>query len=397
MDKNKFCIKPFNSIHIGTKGNIKTCCVIKPLKSEFTGEKKFNLQYNSIQDFWQSDYRKYLLNSFIDGKKIKECDACWNDEKKGTKSMRQFTNREYGIIGNKKPLQYLSLLNKVDMLHPEDYNLDITNLCNLKCYMCTGESSSRLLVENKALGIEDLNQKDYDHDEESLNYLIQQIIQNKVRSITLQGGEPLINPKILTMLEKLSEQETAGKITVWITTNGTGYSDKIFQILEKFDKIKLIFSIDGTDKINDYLRFPSDFKTIESNVKEYIKLKNATFMLAYTVQNFNLLYIKDIIDFTIKYNIYLKLNILHTPTYLHHSVLPVKTKKEALKRLYQIEKEKLIHVTNFDSLISQVETCLHDDISRELDFFKSIISKRDNHRQVRISNFLPELASDLNI
>ena len=70
--------------------------------------------------------------------------------------------------------------------------------------MCTGESSSKLLIENNALGIENLDQKDYDVSDKKLQKLISYIVDNNVTNVTLHGGEQLINPKIILLLKKLS-------------------------------------------------------------------------------------------------------------------------------------------------------------------------------------------------
>ena len=401
MEKNKFCIRPFNSIRVDTDGSMSTCCRINSKHSEFKGKHNYNLRTNSIKDFWQSDYRKTLAQAFLNSEQSKECQTCWDEEKRGIKSFRQFSNNEYGILGNKKPSEYLTLLKKQNLSHPEDYNLEITNLCNLKCYMCKGGSSSKLLVENNDLqladsdGIRNKKQEDYDVDDVRLDYLIDQIVEENVTSITLQGGEPLLNPKIIKMLQKLGEGDTAKKVKVLITTNATQYSERILNILRKFEKIHIIFSIDGVGKVNDYLRYPSDFHQIKSNVKNYKTLGNATFMITCTVQNINLLYVKDMIEFAWQNGIHLKLGILDIPSYLHLSVLPTITKKKALQKLLDVDKNQLTHVSNFEVLKSLLESDIDREQVDEIGIFKSIISKRDSYRKINMADFVPQLATDL--
>jgi radical SAM protein with 4Fe4S-binding SPASM domain len=387
--QNKFCIKPFNSVFLETDGSMSTCCAIK-------SQKKYNFKKHTFKDFWDSDDRKTLVKSFLEGKQPKECSKCWYDEERGFKSERQFANWKYGVIGNKSPAKYLELLEKNDIDHPEDYNLNITNLCNLKCYMCTGWYSSKLLVENNDLGIQRLNQDDYDLGNDKLDEMIEQIVKNDVRSITLQGGEPLINPKIINLLEKLSTKPAAKKIKVWITTNGTKCTDKICNILGKFLEVKIIFSIDGVGRVNDYLRFPSKFDDIKSNLIKYKKkLKDATYMITFTVQNINLLGVKDIIDFACANSVHLKIGILDKPTYLHYDVLPITTKKKALEQLLSVDRGKLVHVTNFDTLVSLLKSSVASENANKIDEFKSMIYKRDSYRKIKMKDFVPKLAKDL--
>jgi hypothetical protein len=397
MKNKKFCIRPFNSVQISTNGEMNVCCGTNSSLTEFTGNSKFNLSEHSVDDFWKSDYASYLRKQFIDGNKPKECEYCWTQEQKGIKSLRQDANTEYKIVGNKNPQEYLDLLGKNDLENPEDYNVNISNLCNLKCYMCSGTESSKLLVENNALGYEKLNQKDYDYSENKMARLIDKIVSTNVTCITLQGGEPLLDPKIILLLKKLSQTPMAKKITIWITTNGTIYDQTILETLGKFFKIQMIFSIDGVGKVNDYLRFPSEFGTIHHNVKKYMELTNATIMLTCTVQNLNVLYITDIISFAHSLKLYCKLGILRKPSYLHLSVLPTNVKKKAVQRLERIDKKEARNISNFDTLLNLLKTSLLEDKTEEVEYFKQIISKRDNYRKIHMQNFIPELAQELNI
>ena len=400
MENNKkFCIRPFNSIHIATSGDMKTCCKLRTNFSKFDGNTNFNIKNNSINEFWNSDYQKYLKAKFEQNILPEECAQCFTDENKNIRSERQFANQHYKIFGNKPASYYLKHLRKENLNHPEDYNLDITNLCNLKCYMCNGESSSKLLVENNDLGIANLNQSDYEVGGQRIDSLIQEIENNKVNIITLQGGEPLMNPKIVKLLHVLSNKSIAKSLSVWITTNGTQYTDKIFQTLQLFKQVKLIFSIDGTGTTNDYLRFPSKWSDIVDNVKKFRTLNNATYQISFTVQNLNILDVHNIIKFSKKQNIHLKLNLLSRPSYLQLHVLPKKTLQEAKITLKDISESDVIHVTNFHEIRQKVINAYENKnpINDQIKVLKTMIKKRDGYRNIQIKNYLPELAQHLNI
>ena len=399
MENKNFCIKPFNSIRMNSSGDIWTCCKITPSLSKFKSKSSFNLREDSITDYWNSDYRNHVKDQFLKGDVPPECIRCLRDEEQNIKSERQFANQNYGIIGNKPAEYYLKRLKKGNLEHPEDYNLDITNLCNLKCQMCTGKSSSKLLIENNALGIENLNQKDYDLSDKKLQTLISDIVDNNVTNVTLQGGEPLMNPKIILLLQKLSTKKLASNLSVWITTNGTQHTEKLHNVLSKFKKVKLIFSIDGVGKTNDYLRYPSNWPDIENNVKKFKKLTNATHQISFTVQNLNLLDITRIIKFSRKNKIHLKLNLLFAPRYLQLHVLTKKILKKALDNLKTVDNKDTIHVTNFNTIKEKIQLALQDNRSNQLELsnLKEIIAKRDSYRKIHIKNYLPEIVKGLNI
>ena len=399
MENKNFCIKPFNSVNINTDGNINTCCRIQPKLSKFKGDSKFyNLKKDTVKSFWNSDYLKHLQGEFSNEQRPSECQSCWSDEKKNFKSERQWANNHYKIIGNKKPEYYLKHLKKENLPYPEDYNLNISNLCNLKCYMCGGKDSSKLLVENVNLGIEDVKQKDFDIPIEKVVEMINEMLKNKVTNITLQGGEPLMNPKIISLLKNLAgKKDFAKNISVWITTNGTQYSPLILNTLQKFKTVKIIFSIDGIGKVNDYMRYPSQWNVIENNVKNYLNLKNASFQITYTIQNLNLLYIKKMIDFCQEMKIYLKFNLLTTPSYLKLNVLPEQTLLLAGKIISKLPND-IIHVENLQGIKNLVNQALErQDTDQDLEVFKKIMKKRDAYRKISMKNYLPELAEHLNI
>ncbi len=399
MENKNFCIKPFNSIRMNSSGDIWTCCKITPSLSKFKNKSSFNLKEDSLNDYWNSDYRNHVKDQFLKGDVPPECARCLRDEKQNIKSERQFANQNYGIVGNKPAEYYLKRLEKENLKHPEDYNLDITNLCNLKCQMCSGESSSKLLIENNALGIQNLDQKDYDVSDEKLQKLISDIVGNNVTNVTLQGGEPLMNPKIILLLKKLSTKDLASSMSVWITTNGTQHTEKLHDVLSKFKEVKLIFSIDGVGRTNDYLRYPSNWAGIENNVKKFKKLNNATHQISFTVQNLNLLDIANMIKFSNKNKIHLKLNLLFAPGYLQLHVLTKKILKKALDNLETVDHVDTIHVTNFDTIKEKIQSALQDNklTHNELSTLKEIIFKRDSYRKIHIKDYLPEIVEGLNI
>ena len=159
--QNNFCIRPFTSVDLTTKGQIRACCEIRPDASKFVGKKDFNVK-NSLKNYWDSDYRKYLMQTFLDNKKPVECKNCWTQESKNLTSLRQETNKENKIVFKTNFKKHLTQMKKLELQQPEYVHMSITNLCNLKCQMCEGSSSSTLLNDNVKLGFEKrLKQKDF--------------------------------------------------------------------------------------------------------------------------------------------------------------------------------------------------------------------------------------------
>lgn len=396
--KSNFCIRPFNSVAVTSTGEINICCSITSQLTKFKNFTPYNMKNTDLEKWWSSDYVKYVRKSFLENKKLEECASCWKKEEAGVSSHRTRSNIEHKAIFKNKYRTNLSLLGKHDLAFPEDIELQITNLCNLKCQMCRGSDSSRLLVENNALGFEKLRQKDYDLDEVHYSK-IKDMVKHDLSLISLMGGEPLFNKKIIEILSLLIKNGKSQDIKLHITTNGTICNNKILNILKEFKDVRLMLSMEGTEKCNEYMRFPSSWAEIKNNISQFKNLDNTYIYINTIVQNLNILYVDKLIDYAYKNNFYIKLEKITRPDYLNMLNLPKKILQKAHKRLSNIKEEKLIHAENVKEIILILENHLKNYVSDELKYqeFVSMIQKRDNYRKVNIKDYLPELANNLNL
>ena len=79
-----FCIKPFTEVATTTLGGVKLCCRSGPIDFHeyYSKEKSIKQVFNNNEGLVKA--RRDLLA----GKKIEQCQACWNDEQAGKVSMR---------------------------------------------------------------------------------------------------------------------------------------------------------------------------------------------------------------------------------------------------------------------------------------------------------------------
>ena len=149
MHNNKtFCIKPFTATCVRTDGAITLCC--KSIE-----QSQHNLKSSSIDGWWSSDFVKEVRTQLLNGQQPASCQICFDQEKSGITSLRQTINADYKIFGQyaEKTLRYLGYPTHL----PGDVELQLTNLCNLKCLMCSETESSSILSENKILKINKKN------------------------------------------------------------------------------------------------------------------------------------------------------------------------------------------------------------------------------------------------
>jgi radical SAM protein with 4Fe4S-binding SPASM domain len=383
-NKSIFCIRPFNSAVISTDGFITPCC-------QFVG-KKFNINNSDIKNYWDSDYLKNLRKKFLNDEKPQECRRCWDKEFNNLTSHRIESNFQYKSIFKNNYERNLKLIKKSNLSFPEDVEFSITNICNLACQMCTGAYSSKLLIENNFLKFENLKQKDYNFNKNT-DDAIEEISKHDIKLLNLRGGEPLVNKIIIKLIKKLSTTSNAKNMTLHITTNGTTCDDKILDLLKKFKKIRLMLSIESFGKYNDYMRYPSNWLEIEKNIFEFQKLTNTYLYINTVVQNLNILYLEQLIEFAYQNKLFLNFDILKDPYYLEYKNLPLDLLKESYKRITQIKKKKLVHTKNIHETILLLKENIDNYSYDEKKFikFSDMIKKRDKYRKISIADYMPEI------
>jgi MoaA/NifB/PqqE/SkfB family radical SAM enzyme len=317
-------------------------------------------------------------------------------EDKGITSYRERSNIEHNAIFKNKYERNLNLLGKDDLDFPEDIQMNITNLCNLKCQMCSGENSSKLLVENNALGYENLNQKDYDLTDSNYQKMLE-LVKHDLKILKILGGEPFFNPRVIKLLEMLVQNGQAENIKLHVTTNGTMCDDKIISLLKEFKDLRLVFSVDGYGKCNEYMRFPSSWDVVSKNIKRFKTLQNAYVYINCVVQNLNVLYVDQLLKFANQNDIFIKLDLVLNPNWLHLSVLPKSILTMAHSKLSSIKKEDLHHTDSVDQIVNMLETNINNYNLDTVKYnnFIDMVKKRDNYRKIDIKNYLPELADEI--
>ena len=272
------------------------------------------------------------------------------------------------------------------------------NVCNLKCVTCNPINSTQIAVELEPKNrFEVARKKQYlqttNKSFAKVDFIKQSLLANKLGNVRIEflGGEPLLNPKVFELLDWLAIQPRAKKrICIGITTNGAVFSNKLSSYLGKFRRIGLQFSIDGTGKRFEHLRFNSIEDNMNSNIDNYYSM-DIPFSFNFTLSWMNMLNYADTYNWM--QDKYPKLNSMLI-TKLEHPVgycieiLPKKLRQDILKsELNRFNKpnndifEKAIdiykqHITtggtddfNMPALITGVTDLFELDIKRQADHY----------------------------
>jgi hypothetical protein len=121
-------------------------------------------------------------------------------------------------------------------------------------------------------------------------------------SIALLGGESLIQPGAIRLINWLIDNNLSKKIILRLTTNFTNIKDNIVKNFNQFKLVSICASIDSVNENYSYVRYPEKFNTIATNLELIIKNKNNPNMNFYITPVWSLHNIFYIVDYLTWWN-----------------------------------------------------------------------------------------------
>src|SRR6056300_1036543 len=320
-------------MHLATNasGNLRVCCNSTPGKNFVTKEDgtPYKLHKDDLEEAWNSEVYKVIREQPLNGERPEMCTRCFREEDVGIKSSRQAWNEKW-----KEDIKYT-----VDAPFDIKYvDLRLGNLCNLKCRMCNPYSSNQWvkewhLVEEKLNNeeVKWLSNMEWPEHPKTWENLFS--IADTVEEIYLTGGEPTIIKEQHKLLDYFIDNDSAKNIKLKYNTNLTNIPRHLLDKWKKFKSIQLNCSIDAIGELDRYIRYPSDWKTIEKNFEIIRSLDNANIEIHCTDQMYNILRLHELIEWAKPYNHRIYFNILNHPEYLNIRVLPEELKQQAKQNL----------------------------------------------------------------
>ena len=159
-------------------------------------------------------------------------------------------------------------------------------------------------------------------------------------------------------------------VEIRFNTNATIINPNVYEELKRFDTVNMCFSIDGIGKVNDYIRWGSDWQTVETNMlrwAEFVKYKS----VGPTVQVMNILDYDNIVSWANKYDFEVFDNMLYNPPYFNLQNAPDELKTQA---------------KHFKEWIDKPADIQHQEN------FRKVIQTFDNLRNCNIHDYIPEVA-----
>lgn len=380
---SSLCLYPFFNTMVTANGKYKPCC--KWSETLHHEGRELQAPKDTLMDAWNSDEMQAIRTEMLEGKYPEKCSVCWNEEKSGIRSMR-FDSFEYQL--------------KKDILSepgtPKRLDLYLSNICNLKCRICSPEYSSKWIPEAKeTLGI---------HENTHLNFTEEnrQFIYNwlpDMVEIGLFGGEPFYNKECIELLSYCVDHRLSKKITLLINTNATIYSDEIVSLLKNFKKVYLNFSIDDIGKRFEYQRKGAIWNESIQVVSQFTKVGGFTgkdvieCKICCTVSALNIYYLPEMFEWCSQNfpGMLLYLNFLHGPIAFSANILPKEVKSMVSKKLKNNKNWKNIRFEKQQTrTIQDVIDFMSTENTNDFQLFFDEIERGDKYRKENFEAVFPE-------
>tara|TARA_R110000772_G_scaffold256190_2_gene372638 strand:- start:10443 stop:11537 length:1095 start_codon:yes stop_codon:yes gene_type:complete len=294
----KHCQFAYNSFFYN-KGNVSNCCLQEPLmfKDDWS-------DVTQLDNFYYTKEFDDIRFDIENGGQPSQCDTCWRSENNGNRSMR-IDNMYY----TDKPSSEVPIIRHVD--------LRLSNKCNLQCKMCNSNDSDQIAkIEGKVIAPTDTA---------GLLNLIYKL--DTVESIRFAGGEPFIMPEVAEFLQRLVDDKKT-YIKIEIITNCTSVNTSMVTLLEKFDNVDIMASIDSVGKWFEFQRYPARWNQIDRNFR---KLYNSKFSIRIVpcIGNINLLGVDEFFSWANQFpNALVTFNEIFEPSYLNFRYVPLNLRED---------------------------------------------------------------------
>jgi len=286
INNGSFCVIPFVHQEKQFEGRHNICCYHNQLQSD-------NLNQNSHQSF-NSKKINVIRQKMVNGIRPEECNGCYNQEDSGVVSARQIENKSWVNWSDVHDTlsNILVKFQNNEELSPISYDLRYSNTCTLKCRMCNSSSSSSINAEYKKIN-HNWPEKFWFVQNPRINHEID--LTTEIHKIYLAGGEPLVEPLNLELLSKVADLNP--NVNLLINTSFNLVNKEFVDVLNRFNSLTFVVSLDGVGKLNDYIRNGSKFDTVIENIE---KFRHHNIMFSTTVSLYNIFKISELVEFTTK-------------------------------------------------------------------------------------------------
>lgn len=186
-----------------------------------------------------------------------DCGNCYLKESRGLQSQRQNWLNNMRKLFEEGTYESACNITNNQIYH---LNLNLSNICNFKCRMCSPNYSNSLIPDFNHLHSIGSPVRYYRKNQNKqiidVDYILEQYGSqlSQLNTIWVTGGEPLMDDRLFDFTRKLANYTDITKVKMFITTNGSKIDISKFDVFDKLDVININVSVDATGDLFSYMR-----------------------------------------------------------------------------------------------------------------------------------------------
>ena len=271
-DNHVLCGYPFYAIRNGPSINYAPCCwartksVCGPQNTPAIDYFKGNIFNEMRRDMLRGEKSDLLLDT---------CSLCYKNEENNGSSARLQSEVDWNVLDN------FDSDGKMIDTNDRFIKLELNafgNHCNLECYECQPDNSSRREERLKKMGTKwqailgkysfvdrDVKKKNKVLWREFVDDLVQH--SRNIKMLSFCGGEPMSMVSHFDILDALIDSGDSKEIELYYVSNMTMFTlSKMKRYIDKFKWMNIQWSVDGIGERNYWLRYPTNWNNTVKNV-----------------------------------------------------------------------------------------------------------------------------------
>ena len=429
VNSKTFCPLPW--IHLATRpnGDVRVCCTANASGAGKTDNKTaglvkkdgiaMNMRDHTIEEVWNSEHMRTTRMQMLNNEIPESCRKCFVEESKGIVSKRQWETEVW-----KDRIDLKEIVDQTDSdgnlpVNIPYFDLRLGNICNLKCVMCSPHDSSSWIKDWKLqypnYKLIDLKQDqgwdpEFDYTWYKKGSFIDSMKEQAqyIKELYFAGGEPLMIPEHYAILQFMVDNDYAKNCCIRYNSNGLKLNSELFELWNHFKEITFNFSIDAFGEKNDYIRYPSKWEDIETNLVQLDQSNaNIRINIASAIQLLNVSCIDELAEWKLLQNFnkvnantqggIISTHLVYFPSYLNVKVLPMEIKltvKSKIEKFInsQIDNADWVsHPMGKQRWHGLIDYMMSEDWSNKIPATVEYLDACDKQRGTNWRNVFPEL------
>ncbi len=285
--RESICNAPLTNLYFSVDGQVSPCWLYFPdVPPRWSPDR-------SIADIWNGPEFTKVRTALAEHRFIGRCSECRHDIANGVRPLAAAYDNPHPI-GD----------------WPTMLELELSNVCNLECVMCSGRLSSRIRKNR-----DHLPPLDSPYDDSFVDQVAELL--PGLQEIRFNGGEPLLQPIVYAITDRVAEVRPDLKVT--IATNGTVWTPRVERLLERCS-INVNLSIDSlVPERYESIRVNADFEQVMTNFerfRSYCATRDRTLCVMVNPMRDNWQEMADYVWFCNDRDVHLHYNTIRHPEHL---------------------------------------------------------------------------------